>query len=49
MSDVPIDESDSLPASEDCTDEYDDTEVSAPFSFVTFSSSITPCRDLSQH
>jgi hypothetical protein len=49
MSDVPIDDSDSLPTLEDCTDEYDDTEVSVPFSSVAFSSSITPGRDLSQH
>jgi hypothetical protein len=41
LSHVPIDESDSLPTLEDCTDEYDDTEVSVPFSSVVFPSSIT--------
>jgi hypothetical protein len=49
LSDVPIDESDSLPTLEDCTDEYDDTEVSVTFSSVVLSSSITRGRDLSLH
>jgi hypothetical protein len=49
MSDVPTDESDSLPIFEDCTDEYYDTEVSVPFTSDVFSSSITSDRDLSQH
>jgi hypothetical protein len=49
LSDVPLDESDSLPTLEDCTDEYDDTEVRVPLSSVTFSSSITHGCDLSQH
>jgi hypothetical protein len=49
LSDVPIDESDSLPTLEDCMDEHDDTEVSVPFRFVPFSSSITRGRDLSHH
>jgi hypothetical protein len=50
QSDVLTNESHSLPTLEDCTDEYDDTEVSVPFSFVAFSSSITPPgRDLSQY
>jgi hypothetical protein len=49
LSDVPIDDPDSLPTLEDCTDEYDDTEVSVPFSHVGFSSSITPGRDFLQH
>jgi hypothetical protein len=48
MSDVPADDVDSLPTLEDCTDEYYDTEVSVPFSFVAFSSFLTPSRDLSQ-
>jgi hypothetical protein len=48
MSDVPADDSDSLPTLEECTDEYDDTEVSVPFSSVAFSSSLTPGRNLSQ-
>jgi hypothetical protein len=42
------DNPDGLPILEDCTDEYDDTEVSVPFSFVALSSSLTPGRDLSQ-
>jgi hypothetical protein len=48
MSDVPADDADSLPTLEDCKDEYDDTEVSVPFTSVAFSSSLTPGRDLSQ-
>jgi hypothetical protein len=48
LSDVPADDSDSLPTLEECTDEYDDTEVSVPFSSVAFSSSLTPSRNLSQ-
>jgi hypothetical protein len=47
LSDVTADDTASLPTLEDCTDEYDDTEVSAPFSFVAFSFSLTPGRDLS--
>jgi hypothetical protein len=46
LSDVPADDTDSLPTLEDCIDEYDDTEVSVPFSFVAFSSSLTHGRDL---
>jgi hypothetical protein len=41
------DDHDGLPTLEDCSDEYD-TEVSAPFSFVAFSSFLTRGRDLSQ-
>jgi hypothetical protein len=48
LSNVSTDDADSLPTLEDCADEYDDTEVSVPFSFVAFSSSRTPSRDLSQ-
>jgi hypothetical protein len=48
LSDVTADDTDGLPTLEDCTDEYDDTEVSAPLRFVAFSSSLTPGRDLSQ-
>jgi hypothetical protein len=48
LSDVTADDTDGLPTLEDCTDEYDDTEVSVPFSSVAFSSSLTPGRDLSQ-
>jgi hypothetical protein len=40
LSDVPADDSDSLPALEECTDEYDDTEVSVPLSSIAFSSSL---------
>jgi hypothetical protein len=49
LSDVPIDDSDSLPTLEDCTGENDDTEVSVPFISIAFSLSITLGRDLSQH
>jgi hypothetical protein len=49
MSDVTANDTDGLPTLEECTDEYDDTEVSVPFSLVAFSSSLTPGRDLSQH
>jgi hypothetical protein len=46
MSDVPADDADALVTLEDCTDEYDDTELSVPFSSVAFSSSLAPSRDL---
>jgi hypothetical protein len=48
LSDVPTYEVDVLPTLEDCTDEYDDTQVSVPITYVVFSSSIAPGRDLSQ-
>jgi hypothetical protein len=48
LSDVTADDTDGLPNLEDCTDEYDDTEMSVPFNSVAFSSSLTPGRDLSQ-
>jgi hypothetical protein len=48
LSDVPADDSDSLPTLEECTDENDDTEVSVPFSSAAFSSSLIPGRNLSQ-
>jgi hypothetical protein len=48
LSDLPADDSASLPTLEECTDEYDDTEVSVPSSSVTFSSFLTPGRNLSQ-
>jgi hypothetical protein len=48
LSDVPADNSDSLPTLEECTDEYDETEASVPFSSVAFSSSLTPGRNLSE-
>jgi hypothetical protein len=47
LSDVTADDTESLPTLEDCTYEYDDTEVSVPLSSVAFSSSLTPGRDLS--
>jgi hypothetical protein len=48
LRDVPAHDSDSLPTLEECTDEYNDTEVSVPFSSVAFSSSLTPGRNTSQ-
>jgi hypothetical protein len=48
LSDVPADDTETLPTLEDCGDEYNDTEVSFPFNSVAFSSSLTPGRDLSQ-
>jgi hypothetical protein len=47
LSDVPADYASSLPTLEDCTDEYDDIEVSVYFNYVAFSSSLTRGRDLS--
>jgi hypothetical protein len=46
--DAPADDTDSLPALEDCADDYDDDEVSVPFIYVAFSSSLAPGRNLSQ-
>jgi hypothetical protein len=48
LSDVTAEDTDSLPTMEDCTYAYDDTEVSVPFTYVAFPSSLTPGRDLSQ-
>jgi hypothetical protein len=48
LSDVPTDDPDVMPTLEECTYESDDTEVSAPFSSVAFSSSLAPSRYLSQ-
>jgi hypothetical protein len=48
LSEVTADDPAGLPTLEDCTEEYDDTEVSVPFSSIAFSSSLTPGRDLSQ-
>jgi hypothetical protein len=42
LSDVPAEDTDSMPTLEDCTYAYDDTEVSVPFISVAFSSSLTP-------
>jgi hypothetical protein len=36
LGDVPTDDPHAMPTLEECTDEYDDTEVSVPFSFVAF-------------
>jgi hypothetical protein len=49
LSDVTADDTDGLPTLEDYTDEYDDIEVSVPFSSVGFSSSLAPGRDLWGH
>jgi hypothetical protein len=48
LSDVTAADTDGLPTLEDCTDEYDDTEVSIPFISVAFLYSLTSGRDLSQ-
>jgi hypothetical protein len=48
LSDVPTDEAKVLPTLEECTYEYDETEVIVAFSFVVFSSSLAHGRDLSQ-
>jgi hypothetical protein len=48
LSDVTAaDDTDGMSTLEDCTDEYDDTEVGVPFMSVAFSSSLSPGRDLS--
>jgi hypothetical protein len=46
--DAPADDTGSLPTLADCADDYDDDEVSVPFSSVAFSSSLAPSRNLSQ-
>jgi hypothetical protein len=48
LSEVTADDPAGLPTLEDCTDEYDDSEVSVTFNSVAFSSSLTPGRDVSQ-
>jgi hypothetical protein len=48
LSDVHTDDHDVLPTLENCADGYDDTELSVPFSYVAFSSSLAHGRDLSQ-
>jgi hypothetical protein len=48
MSEVTADDPAGLPTLEDCTDNYDDTEVSVPLSYVALSSSLTPGSELSQ-
>jgi hypothetical protein len=48
LCDVPTYDQNVLPTLEECTNEYDDTEVSVPFTYVASSSSIAPGRDLSQ-
>jgi hypothetical protein len=39
---VPTDDADVMPTLEDCTNEYDDTEVCVPLISVAFSSSLPP-------
>jgi hypothetical protein len=46
--DASADDTDSLPTLEDCADDYNDDEVSVPFSSVAFSSSLAVGRNLSQ-
>jgi hypothetical protein len=48
LSEVTTDDPAGLPTLEECTDEYDDTEVSVPFSYIALSSFLTSGRDLSQ-
>jgi hypothetical protein len=48
LSDVPTDDPGVMPTLEDCTDEYDDIDVSVPFTSVALLSSIAPSRDLSR-
>jgi hypothetical protein len=48
LRDVPTNDTDAMPTPEDCTNEYDDTEVSVYLSSVAFSSSLAPGHDLSQ-
>jgi hypothetical protein len=48
VSDVPTADPDVLPTLEECTDEYDDSEVSVPSTSVAFSASISPGHDLSR-
>jgi hypothetical protein len=45
--DAPGDDADSLSTLEDCADDCDDDEVSVPFNYVAFSSSLTPGSILS--
>jgi hypothetical protein len=47
LSDVPTDDPGVMPTLEECTYEYDDTEVSVPFTFAAFSSSGALGRDFS--
>jgi hypothetical protein len=48
LSDVPIDDTEVMPTLEECTDEYDDTELSVRFSSVAFSSPLAYGRYISQ-
>jgi hypothetical protein len=48
LCDVPIDDPKVMPTLEECIDEYDESEVSIPFSSGAFSSFLAPGRDLSQ-
>jgi hypothetical protein len=47
LSDVPTDDTEAMPIFEECTEGYDDNEVSAPFSSFTFLSSLAHGRNLS--
>jgi hypothetical protein len=46
VSDVPTDDLATMPTLEECKDDFDANEVSVLFTFVAFSSSIAPGRDL---
>jgi hypothetical protein len=48
MIDVTIDANNVMPTLKECDGEYDDTEVSVPFSSIAFSSSVAHGRDLSR-
>ena len=47
LGDVSTYDTDVMPTLEECTDGYDDTEVSVPFTWVALSSSLAHGRDLS--
>jgi hypothetical protein len=47
LSDVPTDDTDVMPTLEECTHDYDDIEMSVPFTIVAFSSFLVHSRDLS--
>jgi hypothetical protein len=46
LSDVPSDDTEVMRTMYECTDEYDDSEVSVPFTSVAFSFSLAPGRNL---
>jgi hypothetical protein len=47
LSDVSLDGTHVMPTRDDCSDKYDDNEVSVPFTSVAFPSSLTPGLDMS--